>query len=97
MDELQFIVPDLDTSPIREYLEQHIRHALDELSDPDIPITDEISKFELCRLNVAVGHLESLKELYLTWQRYRQSTYDSIMYILKDMKKQFEDEPDNAE
>ena len=97
MDELQFIVPDLDTSPIREYIEQHIKHALDVLSDPDIPLTDEISKFELYRLNAAVGHLESLKEIYLTWQRYRQSAHDSIMYILKDMEKKFEDEVESAE
>lgn len=96
MDELQFIIPDLDTYAIRKYLEQHVKHALDTLADPDISITDEISKLELERLNAAVGNLETLEALYRTWQHYRQLIRNSILYILEDMEK-FDKEPDNAE
>lgn len=96
MDELQFIIPDLDTSPIREYIEQQVRHALDELSDPDIPITDKISKFELRRLNEAAKQLDILKAVYQTWQVYRRATRESILRILQEMEK-FDKEPDSAE
>lgn len=96
MDELQFIIPDLDTSTIREYLEQHVKHALDVLSDPDISITDDISKFELYRLSEAARHLDQLKEAYAEWQRYRKWTRDELLSILQEMEK-FDKEPESAE
>jgi hypothetical protein len=96
MDELQFIIPDLDTSAIRKYLEQHVKHALDTLADPDISITDEISKLELYRLNEAAKHLDILKDVYETWQLYRKSTRESLLWILQDMEK-FDKEPESAE
>ena len=87
MDELQIIISDLDTSAIREYLEQHVKHALDVLSDPDISITDEISKLELYRLNEAARELDELKEVYAEWQRYRKWTRDELLSILQEMEK----------
>lgn len=96
MDELQFIIPDLDTSAIREYLEQHVKHALDTLSDPDTSITDEFAKFELYRLNEAARELDMLKEVYSEWQRYRQWIRDELISILEEMEK-FDKEPESAE
>lgn len=96
MDELQFIIPDLDTFTIRKYLEQHVKHALDILSDPDISLTSEICKTELYRLNEAVNHLDMLEEVYQTWQLYRKSTRESFLWILQDMEK-FDKEPERAE
>lgn len=96
MDELQFIIPDLDTSAIREYLEQHVKHALDILSDPDTSITDENAKFELYRLNEAARELDMLEDIYSEWQRYRKWARDELISVLQDMEK-FEKEPESAE
>lgn len=96
MDELQFIIPDLDTSAIREYLEQHVKHALDILSDSDISITDQISKFELYRLSEAAKKLDELEEVYNEWQRYRKWTRDELISILQEMEK-FDKEPESTE
>lgn len=87
MEELAFIIPDLDISPIENYLNQHVNHALEILSDPDISITDVISKNELYRLNEAVKQLDILEEVYTNWQLYRKSARESFCWILQEMEK----------
>lgn len=96
MDELQFITPDLDISPIRDYIQTHINHALETLSDPDISLISDVGAFELERLVAASNALEELSEAYEEWQYSRKKIREFIIPILEKMEK-FNKEPESAE
>lgn len=96
MEELQFIIPDLDITPYRNYLQDHVNHALEVLSDPDTPLISEIGTFELERLNAASKALEELSDIYQEWQYYRKNIRDFIISVLQSMEK-FDKEPESAE
>lgn len=80
----------------RNYLQDHVNHALDVLSDPDTSLFSDFGTFELQRLNAAAKALEELSDIYQEWQYYRQNIRDFIIPVLQTMEK-FDKEPESAE
>lgn len=96
MDELQFIIPDLDLTPVQHYLQTHVKHALDDLSDPDIPISSDLANFEIRRLSAASEALEDLRAIYDEWQWKRKIVRESVISLLEKLE-EFDKEPESAE